>query len=110
MRILFVCLGNICRSPTAEIVFRQLLTREAPELKVEVDSAGTADYHLGAPPDDRTCQAARRRGYDMSQLRARIVQPQDFSHFDLILAMDRENLEALRRRAPLQAHERIRLF
>jgi protein-tyrosine phosphatase len=110
MKILFVCLGNICRSPTAEIVFREIVTREAPELPIEVDSAGTAAYHVGAPPDSRTRQAALRRGYDMSALRARVVEAQDFSRFDLILAMDRQNLDSLRRHAPAVARERIRLF
>jgi protein-tyrosine phosphatase len=110
MRILFVCLGNICRSPTAEAVLRALATREAPELAIEVDSAGTASYHLGEPPDPRTQEAARRRGYDLSSLRARRVESHDFTLFDLILAMDRDNLEVLRRRAPAQARERIRLF
>lgn len=110
MKILFVCLGNICRSPTAEIVFREIVAREAPNLSIEVDSAGTAGYHVGDPPDSRTRQAALRRGYDMSALRARVVEPQDFSRFDLILAMDRQNLETLQRRAPATAHERIRLF
>jgi protein-tyrosine phosphatase len=110
MRILFVCLGNICRSPTAEAVLRALAAREAPELDLEVDSAGTADYHVGAPPDPRTRQAAARRGYDLSSLRARIVEPTDFERFDLILAMDRENLGVLRRRAPAAVHERLRLL
>jgi protein-tyrosine phosphatase len=110
MRILFVCLGNICRSPTAEVVFRTIATREAPELTVEVDSAGTAGYHIGASPDPRTRQAAARRGYDLSGLRARIVEPHDFERFDLILAMDRENLSVLHRRAPKQARERVKLF
>jgi protein-tyrosine phosphatase len=110
MKILFVCLGNICRSPTAEIVFRQLVAREAPELAIEIDSAGTADYHVGAPPDSRTREAAFRRGYDMSALRARVVETADFGRFDLILAMDRQNLQVLQRRAPAAARERIRLF
>jgi len=110
VKILFVCLGNICRSPTAEIVFREIITREAPELRVEIDSAGTAGYHIGEPPDARTRKAAQRRGYDMSALRARIVEPQDFARFDLILAMDRENLAVLTRRAPLEARDRVRLF
>ena len=110
MKILFVCLGNICRSPTAEVVFREIVAREAPGLGVQVDSAGTAGYHVGDPPDSRTRQAALRRGYDMSALRARVVEPQDFIQFDLILAMDRQNLETLRRRAPAAARERIRLF
>lgn len=110
MRVLFVCLGNICRSPTAEAVFRAVAAREAPQLSIEIDSAGTAGYHIGDPPDPRSQEAARRRGYDMSPLRARIVQPADFERFDFILAMDRENLNALRQRAPAAARERIRLF
>lgn len=110
MRILFVCLGNICRSPTAEVVFRAVAQRDAPDLVLEIDSAGTAGYHVGELPDQRTRQAAARRGYDMSALRARVVEADDFEHFDLILAMDRENLRALERRAPAHARERIRLF
>ena len=110
MRILFVCLGNICRSPTAEGVLRVLAAREAPELELEIDSAGTAGYHVGAAPDPRTRMAAARRGYDLSALRARMVEPADFERFDLILAMDHDNLRALRRRAPALAHERLRLF
>ena len=107
---MFVCLGNICRSPTAAGVLRTLAAREAPELAIEVDSAGTAGYHVGEPPDPRTRQAAARRGYDLSALRARIVEPGDFERFDLIVAMDRENLRVLRRRAPPAAHERLRLL
>jgi protein-tyrosine phosphatase len=110
VRILFVCLGNICRSPTAEVVLRVLAAREAPDLALEVDSAGTAGYHVGEPPDPRTRQAAARRGYDLSPLRARVVEPGDFERFDLILAMDRENLRVLRRRAPASVHEHLRLF
>lgn len=110
MRVLFVCLGNICRSPTAEGVLRTLAAREAPELALEVDSAGTAAYHVGQPPDPRTRAAAARRGYDLSALRARSIESADFERFDLILAMDRENLTALRRRAPAHVHERLRLF
>lgn len=110
MKILFVCLGNICRSPTAEGVLRTLAAREAPELPIEVDSAGTAGYHVGQPPDPRTREAAARRGYDLGALRARIVEPGDFERFDLILAMDHENLEVLRRQAPRHARQRLRLF
>ncbi len=110
MRILFVCLGNICRSPTAEVVFRAVASREAPDIVLEVDSAGTAGYHVGEAPDRRTRQAAARRGYDLSALQARVVEPRDFEDFDLILAMDRENLRALERRAPAQARARLRLF
>ena len=110
MKILFVCLGNICRSPTAEGVLRTLAAREAPEVGIEVDSAGTAAYHSGEPPDLRTRQAAARRGYDLSRQRARIVEPADFERYDLILAMDRENLRVLRERAPAHAQHRLRLF
>ncbi len=110
MKILFVCLGNICRSPTAEAVFRALAARDAPELTLEVDSAGTAGYHVGEPPDARTREAAGRRGYDLSPLRARVVAPSDFEEFDLILAMDLQNLQVLQRRAPEHVRERVRLF
>jgi protein-tyrosine phosphatase len=108
--ILFVCLGNICRSPTAEAVFRTLAQQDAPELRLWVDSAGTADYHVGSAPDRRALEAARRRGYDMSGRRARQVEPADFEHFDLILAMDRSNWSDLREAAPPAAGERVRLF
>ncbi len=110
MRILFVCLGNICRSPTAEAVVRTLAARELPEIGLEVDSAGTAGYHIGEPPDPRMQAAAARRGYELKALRARVIEPLDFERFDLILAMDRENLAMLHRRAPEQARERVRLF
>jgi protein-tyrosine phosphatase len=109
MRILFVCMGNICRSPTAQGVFAHTLRAQAPDLTVEVDSAGTHDYHLGAAPDPRTVAAALRRGIDLSRLRARMIEPGDFERFDLILAMDEQNREELRRRAPVGQHERIRL-
>jgi protein-tyrosine phosphatase len=110
VRILFVCLGNICRSPTAEVVFRAVAQRDAPELVLEIDSAGTAAYHVGELPDQRMRQAAARRGYDLSTLRARVVEPDDFEHYDLILAMDRENLRVLERRAPPEPRGRLRLF
>ena len=108
--VLFVCLGNICRSPTAEGVFRHLLAQEAPELRVEVDSAGTAAYHIGSAPDVRTQRAALARGIDLSGLRARQVAPGDFARFDLILAMDRDNLRELRAMAPEDSRARLRLF
>src|SRR6202790_3604980 len=90
-----VCLGNICRSPTAEGVLRNLLAQEAPELRIEVDSAGTAGYHVGEPPDPRSRRAAMSRGVDLSTLRARQVAPRDFACFYLILAIDPDNLRAL---------------
>jgi protein-tyrosine phosphatase len=92
------------------VVFRAIASRDAPDIVLEIDSAGTAGYHVGELPDRRTRQAAARRGYDMSALRARVVEPKDFEYFDLILAMDRENLRALERRSPPQARERLRLF
>ena len=109
-RVLFVCLGNICRSPTAEGVFRAIAARELADLELTVDSAGTAGYHVGEPPDRRMREAASRRGYDISHLRARMVEPTDFEQFDLILAMDRQNLSTLERRAPAQTRQRVRLF
>jgi len=108
--VLFVCLGNICRSPSAEAVFRTLAAREAPEIHVLVESAGTAEYHVGSAPDSRAQAAARRRGYDMAGFRARTIERRDFERFDLILAMDRSNLSALQHVAPPAARERVRLF
>jgi protein-tyrosine phosphatase len=110
MKVLFVCFGNICRSPTAEGVFRHLLAQEAPELQVEVDSAGTAGYHTGHPPDLRSQRAAHARGIDLSGLRARQVTAEDFLRFDLILAMDRDNLEELEAMRPAESRARVRLF
>jgi protein-tyrosine phosphatase len=110
MRILFVCMGNICRSPTAEGVFRRLVEERAPQLTLEIDSAGTHDYHVGEPPDERSVAAASRRGIDLSSLRARQVADEDFERFDLIVAMDRLNRETLLERSPLEYHGRIRLF
>ena len=94
-RVLFVCLGNICRSPTAEGVLRALAVREFPGLELEVDSAGTANYHVGDPPDRRSVAAARRRGYELASLRARHIRPDDLQRFDYVLAMDRANLSEL---------------
>jgi len=110
MRILFVCMGNICRSPTAEGVFRRLVAERAPGMAIEVDSAGTHDYHVGDPPDPRSIAAASRRGVDLSHLRARIVSDEDFERFDLIIAMDRLNRATLLDRSPEPFRERIRLF
>ena len=108
--VLFVCLGNICRSPTAEGVLRAIAAREYPGVALDVDSAGTANYHVGEPPDRRTVAAARRRGYDLAGLRARQVQDEDFSRFDYLLAMDRANLKELESRRPKDATARLALF
>ncbi len=94
-QILFVCMGNICRSQTAEVVFRDIATREFPQLKLEVDSAGTHASHVGEPPDPRSIDAARRRGYDLTPLRARRVNPSDFERFDLLEQASRTALVQL---------------
>src|SRR3954468_11359171 len=109
-RILFVCLGNICRSPTAEGVVRTVAARQYPRLGIKVDSAGTANYHVGEPPDRRSAAAARRRGYDLSSHRARQVVAQDFAEFDYILAMDAANLAELGRLAQARTRARLALF
>ena len=108
--VLLVCMGNICRSPTAEVVLRKLLINNRLGNVVEVDSAGTHGYHVGEAPDARTQRAALARGYNLTQLRARKVARQDIDYFDLILAMDKSNLDNLRRMAPPEAHDRIKLF
>ena len=110
IRVLFVCTGNICRSPTAEGVFRQMLREEGLECSVHTLSAGTHGYHLGEAPDQRTQDAAARRGYDLSDLRAKKVSQEDFEYFDLILAMDRDNLELLCGLCPPERADRLHLF
>nr|WP_297400723.1 low molecular weight protein-tyrosine-phosphatase [uncultured Marinobacter sp.] len=90
--VLFVCLGNICRSPTAEGVFRALVAAEGLEQLVRIDSCGTGNWHLGKVPDPRAQAAARERGIDISQLRARQLDPRDLDTFDYVLVMDRQNL------------------
>lgn len=94
-RILFICMGNICRSPTVEGIARAEFARTG--LDIEVDSAGTEDYHVGEPPDERAIRAAAAHGYDIAGLRARQVTSADFERFDLVFAMDRMNLLALQR-------------
>lgn len=110
VRVLFVCMGNICRSPTAEGVFRTHVARAGLARQVEVDSAGTHGYHVGAAPDPRAQKAAKKRGYDLSDLRARRVTAPDFRRYDFILAMDRDNLALLREACPEDEHHRLRLF
>ncbi len=108
--LLFVCTGNICRSPTAEGVMRALVRQAGVEPYVILDSAGTHDYHVGEPPDPRTQRAARRRGYDLSALRARQIARPDFYRFDWILAMDRGHLRILERLRPQDARATVTLF
>ncbi|WP_150303955.1 low molecular weight protein-tyrosine-phosphatase [Pseudomonas saliphila] len=110
MRVLFVCLGNICRSPSAQGVFEKLLAADELAGSIKVDSAGTADYHIGKPPDRRAITAASRRGVDISMLSARRVADSDFAEFDLILAADHDNLQELMRRAPADCAAKLRLF
>lgn len=98
--VLFVCLGNICRSPTAEGVFAELVKRHGLANAIAVDSCGTSDWHIGSAPDSRTTAAAAKRGYDLRYLRARHIQRADFDTFDYILAMDRSNLRHLQALRP----------
>jgi len=109
-RVLFVCLGNICRSPSAEGVMRKLIAEHGLSGRIEVDSAGTHAYHVGEPPDRRASAAAARRGIDLSALRGRRVESSDFHRFDYILAMDRENLSNLLAIAPAGHEAKARLF
>jgi protein-tyrosine phosphatase len=106
-RVLFVCMGNICRSPTAEALFRQLAPTLAPELNFEIDSAGTHGYHTGAPPDQRSQRAARRHGIDISDLRARRLLPDDFERFDWIIVMDETNRRDALALAPANGRARL---
>jgi len=108
--ILFVCTANICRSPTAEGVFRKLLAEAGREGDFEIDSAGTHDYHVGKPPFEKAMEAAHRRGYKIDHLVSRRIAPGDFDHFDAILAMDRTNLAALRTIAPTRCKNKIELL
>ncbi len=110
VKVLFVCMGNICRSPTAHGVFRELVRQEGLEDAIQIDSAGTHAYHVGNPPDQRAQATARNRGIDLSDLRARQVNPEDFERFDYVLAMDEENLAILRELCPPGREERLRLF
>ena len=108
--VLFVCLGNICRSPTSEGIFRQLTEQEVPNLNVRVDSAGTANYHIGQPPDHRAVMAAARRGIEIANLRARRVSRQDFDRFNFIIGMDNHNYQDLLSMAPPNYPGKVCLF
>jgi protein-tyrosine phosphatase len=108
--ILFCCAGNICRSPTAEGVFAKKVADAGWSGRIFADSAGTHAYHLGEPPDPRTQSAARARGYDLSALRARRVERDDFDRFDLVLAMDQDNREFLARLCPPSHSRKLKLM
>jgi protein-tyrosine phosphatase len=110
IRVLFICLGNICRSPTAEGVFRRYVSEARLEEHIEIDSAGTGDYHVGEPPDERARAAALQRGYDIGGLRARQVRASDFEEFDYVLAMDEQNRRMLERLSPPDYVHKVRLF
>lgn len=109
-RILFVCTGNICRSPTAEGVARHAIRSAGLEGLIEVESAGTHGYHVGEAPDPRTRKAAEKRGYDLSTLRARKLEAADFESFDLLLAMDLGHLEIMERNCPAAHRPKVQLF
>jgi protein-tyrosine phosphatase len=110
LRVLMVCLGNICRSPTAEAVLRHRLVAAGLSDRVDVDSAGTGGWHAGDPPDARAQRHALLRGYDLARLRARRVAESDFERFDLLLAMDEDNLAELQRLKPVGSRAEVRLF
>jgi len=110
IRILFVCTGNICRSPTAEGVFQGLVTREGLAAHIDVDSAGTHDWHQGNPPDQRSIEAAASRGVDLSAQRSRPITTADFNDFDYTLAMDSDNFGILSAKCPSSARTRLDYF
>lgn len=107
-KVLFVCLGNICRSPTAHAVFRHKVNER--RLQVEIESAGTSAYHQGAKPDQRSVTLGQQRGYDFSAIYSRPVKDQDFAYYDEIYAMDCQNLTALERRCPPEHRGKLKLF
>ncbi|MGI9272947.1 MAG: low molecular weight protein-tyrosine-phosphatase [Woeseiaceae bacterium] len=108
--VLFICMGNICRSPTAEGVFRHFVTEAGLADRISIDSAGTHAYHTNEPADRRASAAAERRGYSLSEIRARKVQDDDFQRFDFIVAMDRDNLAMLLDQSDAEHHHKISLF
>lgn len=110
VKVLLICMGNICRSPTAHAVFRHLVQEHGLTELIEIDSAGTHAYHVGNPPDSRSMQTARKRGIDMSDLRARQVDLGDFYHYDYLIAMDDYNLSLLQEMAPRDMAHKLSLF
>ena len=110
IKVLFCCMGNICRSPTAHGVFRQLVRDAGYADDIVIESCGTHAYHIGEPPDRRAQSAARRRGLDISDLRARQIKHSDFEDFDYILAMDRNNHDTLSSQCPAQHLHKLHMF
>ena len=110
VKVLFVCMGNICRSPTAHGVFRKLVTESDYAERIEIDSAGTHAYHVGEPPDQRATQTALARGIDIEDLRARRAEADDFLAFDYVLAMDQDNYHSLSRICPRGMERKLGLF
>jgi protein-tyrosine phosphatase len=110
IKVLFVCMGNICRSPTAHGVFRSLVEQRNMQTVIDIDSAGTHAYHVGEPPDQRAQNTALQRGIDLSDLRARPVKSQDFEYYDYILAMDEANYTILMSQSPEDTKHKIHLF
>ena len=108
--VCFVCLGNICRSPSAEAVMLHQVAQAKLADRIVVDSAGTGDWHIGQPPDERAQRAAKRRGYDLSSLRGRQIAADDFARFDLLIAMDDANAAALAQICPPEHRDKIRLL
>ena len=109
-KVLFVCMGNICRSPTAEGIFRSIVLKQELSDFFEIDSAGTHAYHIGNPPDSRSQKTARKHGVDLSNQRARKVHENDFFYFDYIIAMDTDNIEVLRSICPANSQSQIKLL
>lgn len=110
VKVLFVCKGNICRSPTAEGVFKALVEKEGLSDKISVDSAGTGSWHVGEPPDPRSQEVAKQRGIDLSSIRARQVTRSDFAAFDYVLAMDACNYRKLEKICPFEAEDKLAMF
>ena len=110
VKVLFVCMGNICRSPTAEGVFRHKVSEAGLEDQIHIDSAGTVAYHVGHPPDPRAQKAAEKRGFDLGSQRARRVSSKDFEDFDLVIAMDSDNLYELEMICPPGYEDRLHMF